>query len=303
MPEVALEPEVLVSLDSFRRALKRADAGLRRPLPWIELDDPWAIFVSEVMLQQTSTRRVVEPWRRFMTSYPTPETCAKAPLSDVLRQWSGLGFPRRAKSLHDAATLITEMFEGEVPRDPHDLLRLPGVGPYTANAVASFAYGRRVAVLDTNVGRVLARALANRPLRPREAQALATALLPRSRVAAFNQALLDLGAQFCTSTPRCTQCPVAKQCRWHRDGGDDPAPRSAGVSRPQRAFVGSDRQVRGRILKSLSDGALRTSSLLAGLNDVDVTRIAKLVDDLVDDGLVERRADTLALSGDHGTRQ
>jgi len=303
MPEVVLEPEVLSSLAPFRRSLRRADAGLARPLPWIELDDPWAIFVSEVMLQQTSTRRVLEPWRRFVTTFPTPEICATAPLSDVLRHWSGLGYPRRAKSLHDAAMIMTEHFAGRVPSDPKELLLLPGVGLYTANAVASFAFGERVAVLDTNVGRVLARALVNRPLRPREAQTLATTLLPRSRVAAFNQALLDLGAQFCTSTPRCAECPVAPQCRWRREGGDDPAPRSAGVSRPQRAFAGSDRQVRGRIMKTLAQGALRTNHLQVRLGDVDVVRLTRLVDDLVNDGLVERRANVLALSGDHGTHQ
>lgn len=303
MPEVVLEPEVLNSLAPFRRALRRTEAALRRPLPWIGIGDPWAIFVSEVMLQQTSTRRVVEPWWRFVTTFPTPETCARAPLSDVLRHWSGLGYPRRAKSLHDAATIITERFAGQVPSDPQVLLRLPGVGPYTANAVASFAYGERVAVLDTNVGRVLARAVANRPLQAREAQSIATSLLPRSRVAAFNQALLDLGAQFCTRTPRCAECPVAPQCRWRREGGDDPAPRSAAVSRPQRAFAGSDRQVRGRIMKALADGALRTNHLHGALGDVDVARVTKLVDDLVNDGLVERRANVLALSGDHGTHQ
>jgi len=125
-----------------------------------------------------------------------------------------------------------------------DLRRLPGVGEYTANAVASFAFGECVAVVDTNVGRVLARAVANRTLSVRDARVVANELLPRSNAAAFNQALLDLGAQFCTSTPRCDPCPMARVCRWHVEGGPDPAPRSAGVSRPQSKFQGSDRQAR-----------------------------------------------------------
>ena len=272
MAEVVLELEIITALAPFRRALRRAGAGLRRDLPWIGLNDPWAIFVSEVMLQQTSTRRVIDPWRRFLDSYRTPEACARAPLADVLRHWSGLGYPRRAKSLHEAARVITERFAGVVPSEPEELLGLPGVGPYTAHAVASFAFDRRVAVLDTNVGRVLARALANRPLRPREAQVLATALLPREGVAAFNQSLLDLG--------------------------DDPAPRSASVSRPQSAFSGSDRQVRGRIMKALSARPLRTRSLLDVLSDVDVSRVAVLLDDLVNEGLLSRDGDRVGLHGD-----
>jgi A/G-specific adenine glycosylase len=298
MAEVILEPDIIAALAPFRRALRRAGAGIRRDLPWIGLDDPWAIFVSEVMLQQTSTRRVIDPWRRFLDAYPTPEACARAPLADVLRHWSGLGYPRRAKSLHEAARVITDRFAGAVPSQPEELLGLPGVGPYTAHAVASFAFDRRVAVLDTNVGRVLARAVAKRPLRPREAQVLATALLPREGVAAFNQSLLDLGAQWCTSTPRCAQCPVALTCRWRRDGGDDPAPRSAAVSRPQSAFAGSDRQVRGRIMKALSDRPLRTRSLLDVLVNVDPARAAILLEDLVNEGLLSRDGDRVGLHGD-----
>ncbi|MBW4077408.1 MAG: A/G-specific adenine glycosylase, partial [Acidobacteria bacterium] len=140
---------------TFRRALRRAAPGLQRPLPWIRHPDPWAILVSEIMLQQTQTSRVVEPWSLFLQRFPTPGACADAPLSSVLTLWGGLGFPRRAKALHTTARMIRDDFDGVVPSDVRSLRSLAGVGEYTANAVASFAFGQRVAVLDTNVGRIV----------------------------------------------------------------------------------------------------------------------------------------------------
>jgi A/G-specific adenine glycosylase len=255
-------------------------------------------MVSEVMLQQTQTSRVIEPWTRFIDAFPTPRACAEAPLSEVLRLWGGLGFPRRAKALHDAARMIRDEFNGEVPSEVSDLRRLPGIGEYSANAVASFAYGRTVAVIDTNVGRVLARAVANRTLTRGEARDEARDLLPRTNGASFNQAMLDLGAQFCTAKPRCASCPVARACKWNLEGGPDPAPRSAGVSRPQSKFQGSDRQVRGRLLAALRERPHSRQQLLAGLDDVDAKRGGDLIDALVADGLVERRGRLVRLSGD-----
>jgi A/G-specific adenine glycosylase len=215
----------------------------------------------------------------------------------VLRLWSGLGYHRRAKALHDAATMIRDEFDGAVPSEIDELRRLPGVGEYSANAVGSFAFGRHVAIVDTNVGRVLARAVANRSLSTREARALATELLPRTQAAAFNQSMLDLGAQYCTSTPRCATCPVARQCRWSQEGGPDPAPRSAGVSRPQPRFEGSDRQARGRVLAALRERPRSTQQLLTCL-DVDADHGATLIAGLVADGLVTRRGHLVHLSGD-----
>ena len=300
MPEVDLEADVLSALAPFRRALRRAAPGLRRDLPWIGIDDPWAVFVSEVMLQQTSTGRVAKPWRHFLEAFPTPLSCASAPFADVLRLWSGLGYPRRAKSLHEAARMMNERFDAAVPSSIHDLLNLPGVGPYTAHAVATFAFDVPVAVLDTNVGRVVSRALANRVMRPREAQVLATALLPRSDVAAFNQAMLDLGAQYCTRTPRCAKCPVRGACRFWREGGEDPAPRSAAVSRSQTPFAGSDRQVRGRVLRSLHDGPLTRRMLIAYLADVESTRVDALLAQLEVEGLIGRQGHRFVLGGHDG---
>lgn len=273
---------------AFRRALRRAAPKLQRPLPWINHGDPWAVMVSEVMLQQTQTSRVIEPWRRFLECLPTPTDCADAPLSTILQLWGGLGYHRRAKALHSAARTIRDDFDGVVPDDVASLRSLSGVGEYTANAIASFAFGQRVAVLDTNVGRVLARALTNRSLAVCEARAVAKELLPRSGVASHNQALLDLGAQFCKSTPLCGSCPVRRSCAWQREGGDDPAPNSAGVSRPQSRFAGSDRQVRGRVLALLREGPASRVTLQRSLADVTLERRELIVSGLVNDGLVER---------------
>ena len=249
------------------------------------------------MLQQTQTSRVLGPWSRFLDALPTPGACADAPLSEVLTLWSGLGYHRRAKALHDAARMIRDEFGGVVPSDVDALRRLPGVGEYTANAVASFAFGRRVAVLDTNVGRVLARAIANHPLRRAEARDIAHGLLPRKDSATYNQSMLDLGAQFCKSSPRCDVCPMARVCVWRREGGPDPAPNSAAVSRPQTTFEGSDRQVRGRVLAALRVNAQSNQQLIQKL-DVPADRGAAILAGLERDGLIERRGRVVSLAGE-----
>jgi A/G-specific adenine glycosylase len=284
-------------LVAFRRALRRARGSLQRDLPWIDHPDPWAVLVSEFMLQQTQVARVREPWSRFLSRFPTATSCADAPLSDVLRHWEGLGYHRRAKALHDAATVIRDDFDGAVPSDVARLRSLPGVGEYTANAVASFAFHRRVAVLDTNVGRVLARAVANRALATREARTLAHELLPLRESAAFNQSMIDLGAQYCRSAPRCATCPVARACRWSLEGGADPATNSAAVSRPQTVFVGSNRQLRGRALAELRSGP-RSWTHLANSLDTEGSRGEAVLEQLVSDGLAQRRGRTLQLAGD-----
>jgi A/G-specific adenine glycosylase len=247
------------------------------------------------MLQQTSTSRVIGPWIKFLEKFPTVESCARAPLAEILVAWSGLGYPRRAKNLHDAARMIRDDFEGQVPRQVDELRTLPGVGEYTSHAVASFAFGERVAILDTNVGRVLARALANRPLRTGEARDLARELLPKNGAAAFNQAMLDLGAQFCRATPRCEECPLASSCAWRRNGGLDPAPMSAAVSRPQAPFAGSNRQLRGRVLRALHEGPRAKSGLIRELGATPA-RAEEVLDGLVRDGLVTKIARSYSLS-------
>ncbi len=263
----------------------------RRPeLPWRSTRDPWAILVSEVMAQQTQLSRVVPAYGRFLDRFPTPNACAAAPLGEVLRAWQGLGYNRRARNLHRAAQVVAIEHSGRIPSDLAGLLALPGVGSYTARAVLAFAFEADVGVVDTNAGRVVARAVAGRPVRPREAQGLVDAMVPPGRGWHFGQALLDLGAGVCVSrTPRCTDCPVRRRCRWSASGrtGEDPAVGSAGVSAPQGRFAGSDREGRGRLVDALRSRSVppgAAASVIGWADDPE--RVARVVADLVAEGLV-----------------
>ncbi len=256
-----------------------------RDLPWRATRDPWRILVAEVMLQQTQAPRVVPRWLAFGDAYPTPAACAAAPLGDVLRRWQGLGYPRRARNLWEAAGAVVERHGGIVPDDLDALRALPGIGPYTARAVLAFAYERDVAVVDTNIARVLARVAGER-LTPRVVQARADALVPAGAGWAWNQMLMDLGATVCRPTPRCDGCPLAVSCAWHVGGhaAPDPAIGSAGVSTRQAPFAGSDRQRRGAVLRALHDGPRPASEFPP-----------HIVDGLVADRLVVACGDDLRL--------
>jgi A/G-specific adenine glycosylase len=232
-----------------------------RDLPWRRTRDPWAILVSEVMLQQTQVERVIPRWFNFVETYPTPEACAAAPLGDVLRLWQGLGYPRRARNLHAAAQRICEL--GSFPRTLDGLLALPGVGQYTARALLAFAFEADAAVVDTNIARVLAR-FEGRRLTAREVQAAADASLATDGSWAWNQSIMDLGATVCRPvTPRCAECPLLLDCAWHGGAGDDPAVGSANVSGRQSRFDGSDRQGRGRLMKAMGDAPVHVDRLAA----------------------------------------
>lgn len=231
-----------------------------RDLPWRRTRDPWAVLVSEVMLQQTQVPRVIPKWQAFMAAYPATADCAAAPLGDVLRLWQGLGYPRRARNLHAAAARVEAL--GGFPTTLDGLLALPGVGQYTARAVLAFAFEADAAVVDTNIARVHAR-VAGRRLTSGEVQRAADAALPRGQAWAWNQCLMDLGATVCRpQAPQCAECPLLARCAWHGQG-EDPAPGSAGVSRPQARFDGSDRQARGRLLKALAAGPVPKAEIAA----------------------------------------
>ena len=207
------------------------------------------------MLQQTQADRVVPKWIEFLESFPTAAACARATLADVLRLWQGLGYPRRARNLRDASLLVVERHDGQLPDDLDALLALPGVGPYTARAVLAFAFEHDVAVVDTNIARVLARAGGER-LTAKRAQAAADALVPAGHGWVWNQVFMDLGATVCRPVPKCDGCPVRSACRWRLGGFavPDPAVGSAGVSGRQAKFEGSDRQARGAVLRALQGG-------------------------------------------------
>ncbi|MEE3116233.1 MAG: A/G-specific adenine glycosylase [Actinomycetota bacterium] len=266
-----------------------------RDLPWRQTRDPWPVLVAEVMLQQTRVDRVVPRWGRFLDRFPDPAACAEAPVGDVLREWSGLGYNRRAVNLHRCATQVVAMHGGDLPADLDALLALPGIGSYTARAVLAFAFEEDVAVVDTNVARVLARR-AGRRLTMGGAQALADASVPDEEGWAWNQVMLDLGALVCRARrPRCGECPVSGGCAW-QGSGPDPATGSAGVSGTQSRFEGSDRQGRGRLVAALGRGpvAARHLAPVMGWPD-DPGRSEQVAAGVVADGLAIRSGSTYRL--------
>ena len=231
-------------------------AAGHRPLPWRAPGFPaWGVLVSEFMLQQTPVARVIPRLEEWLQRWPTPADLASVPPGEAVRAWDRLGYPRRALNLHAAAVAITEQHGGEVPSDVDALLALPGVGPYTARAVAAFAYGVRTPVVDINVRRVLARAVRGvgepGPARVKNELAMMEALLPADPPQArlTNAGAMELGQTVCTArAPLCDVCPIADACAWRAAG----YPAYVGPAAPrQKAYAGSDRQVRGRILAEL----------------------------------------------------
>ena len=272
--------------------------GARRDLPWRHTRDPWAVLVSELMLQQTQVARVVPRYEAFLARFPTPAATAAAPLAEVVRAWAGLGYNRRAVNLHRAAGEIVGRHGGRPPDTLAELVALPGVGRYTARAVLAFAFEVDVGVVEVNSARVLARAVAGRRLAATEAQALADRLVPAGGGWAWNQAMLDLGATVCTkSAPRCDACPLQSCCAWTTDPSQpDPAVGSAGCGSRQSTFAGSDRQGRGRLIDALRLGPLARNewATAAGWPD-DPERAERMAAGLVADGLAVADEDALRL--------
>jgi A/G-specific adenine glycosylase len=266
-----------------------------RDLPWREPSaSPWAVMVSEFMLQQTPVARVLPAWTEWMARWPEPADLAEEPAGAAVRAWGRLGYPRRALRLHAAATAIVDTHGGTVPCSYDALLALPGVGDYTAAAVASFAYRRRHVVLDTNVRRVLARAVSGVEFPPssvtRAERDLALGLLPDdgSTSAAWAVATMELGATVCVAAgPRCADCPVTELCAWRAKG----YPAHDGPPRRGQTYDGTDRQCRGRLLAVLrdSDGPVHRSRLDEAWPAPDQRR--RCLASLLDDGLVAQVAD------------
>lgn len=263
-----------------------------RDLPWREPDSsPWGILVSEVMLQQTPVVRVEPVWLQWMSLWPTPTALAASAPGDAVRAWGRLGYPRRALRLHAAATTIVERHCGLVPDSYQALLALPGVGSYTAAAVASFAFGVRATVVDTNVRRVLARVVSGceqaAPSLTRAESDLATSVLPADgqTTRSWNVAVMELGALVCSArSPRCPDCPVQDLCAWQRAG----RPAYEGPARRVQSWHGSDRQMRGRLMAVLRDatGPVTAARLARAWPD-DPAQRERALDSLVADGLVE----------------
>jgi A/G-specific adenine glycosylase len=288
LPHTTMKPPVTPSelLDWYDRC--------RRDLPWREPGvTAWQILVSEFMLQQTPVSRVEPIWRDWVQRWPTASATAAASPADVVRAWGKLGYPRRAKRLHECATVIARDHGDVVPDDVEILLTLPGVGSYTARAIACFAYRQPVPVVDTNVRRVVARVVHGRadaaaPSAARD-HADVSALLPDDGSAhRFSAALMELGAIVCTArTPRCGLCPVS-ECRWRQAG----YPPADGPARRPQAYAGTDRQVRGRLLDVLRDSEFpvtRAELDVAWVTDTE--QRDRALNSLLADGLVVQTTD------------
>ncbi|MGH9185970.1 MAG: A/G-specific adenine glycosylase [Acidimicrobiales bacterium] len=277
------------AVNSLQADLLQWGERARRDLPWRRTRDPWAVLVSELMLQQTQVPRVVPKWHAFMARFPAPVECAEAGVGEVVRAWAGLGYNRRAVNLHRLAVEVVERHRGRLPDDLDALLALPGIGPYTARAVLVFAYEHDVGLIDTNAGRFVARALAGRSLDRREAQRVADLAVPAGRGWAWGQAVFDLGAKVCARrTPACGRCPVAMHCAWYQAGRPQPDPvdGSAGIRGPQSRFDGSDRQGRGRLVAALRARPVAPADVpvVAGW-PADASRARRVAAGLVADGL------------------
>ena len=276
--------------EDVRTALIEWYEADHREYPWRETDDPYPILVSEIMSQQTQLDRVVDAWDDFLDRWPTVDDLAAAPRGDVVSFWSGhsLGYNNRAKYLHEAAGQIVDDYDGEFPETPAELQELMGVGPYTANAVASFAFNNGDAVVDTNVKRVLYRAF-DVPDDDAEFERVASDLMPEGDSRVWNNAIMELGGVACEKTPRCdvAGCPWREWCHAY-ETGDFTAPDVP----TQPSFEGSRRQFRGRVIETLGEyDDLPLSELGPRIRvdyggDTGREWLRDLVADLADDGLV-----------------
>ena len=259
-----------------------------RDLPWRDNASPWAVLVSEFMLQQTPVVRVLPVYEAWIDQWPTPAALANSSTGEAVRAWGRLGYPRRALRLHAAATAIVVDHGGEVPNGIDDLLALPGVGEYTAAAVASFAFGQRHRVLDTNVRRVFARIVSAEqfpaPSLTVTERELAASLMPEHHAHRWAAATMELGALICTArVPLCAECPVADLCRWRAAG----YPAYDGPARRGQAWNGTDRQCRGRLMAVLRDSPVPVPKVQLDLVWPDAMQRERALDGLVADGLVE----------------
>src|SRR5207237_3953279 len=266
------------SVAAAHRALLDWYEPRQRLYPWRIRPTPYRVLVSEIMLQQTQAPRVVAPYRSFLKRFPSVRTLADASPSEVIREWSGLGYNRRAIALSRAARAVVADHGGRIPSDPAVLQRLPGIGPYTAAAVAALGHGRPVPMVETNVRRVLGRM---ERAADRDVDAVAARWLDDDHPSEWNQALMDLGRDVCRPRrPGCEVCPLRP---WCRSAGR--AERSSGRSR-QSAFEGSFRQVRGAVVAELSRGGARSIERLTSVVDAPPDRVVSAVRALARDGLV-----------------
>jgi len=286
-------------MNPLAQPLRTWYAAMARDLPWRAETTPWGILVSEVMLQQTPATRVIPYWQSWIARWPKPSDLAGADVADVIRAWGTLGYPRRALRLQECARTIYKQYAGEVPHDEDLLRRLPGVGEYTAAAVAAFAFGKRTVVLDTNIRRVLARAVGGEalpgPHLTMPERAIAADMVPEEPHDAliWNQSTMELGALVCrVRDPECESCPIMGHCTWRQGGYPGDAHASA---RRTQVWQGTNRQARGRIMAILrtAEEAVPIAAVLAG--SWDESQMESAVETLINDGLIVRDGEALRL--------
>jgi A/G-specific adenine glycosylase len=305
-------------LDELRAGLLEWFAAAGRDLPWRRTRDPYKIMVSEILLQQTQVDRVIPKYYAFLEAFPTLGALAAAPAADVIRAWSGLGYNRRAVNMQRTARAVIEEHGGEFPRDVAALLKLPGIGPYTAGAIACFAFEQDVAFVDTNIRRVVQRLFvgpaASAPATDARLIEFAQIAVPPGQGWAWNQAIMELGALVCTAAaPACWRCPVRAHCRayaaWRSadeqvfaDGPAEPVRRRV-AERREAPYAGSNRFYRGRTVEALRELPAGAAMPLAelgrrvkeGFGDADAAWLHKLVEGLARDGLLVLEGETARL--------
>ncbi len=278
-------------MSSLEEAIFSWFAAHKRDLPWRNTT-PWGVVVSEFMLQQTPVVRVLPKWNEWMSRWPTPEDLAAASTAEIITAWGRLGYPRRSLRLHECAKVISQSFEGIVPRDPVILKDLPGIGEYTAAAIAAFAYDARTLVLDINIRRLFARVLdgvesPKASLSNQERLARAQ-LIPKHDAHVWAAGTMELGALICTSrNPKCEQCPLASMCKWKALGYP-----ASDLPRRSQGWHGTDRQCRGIIVQALRENAALNKHELEKLWH-DESQIERALSTLIKDGLVSLTENSL----------
>jgi A/G-specific adenine glycosylase len=283
--------------DAANRALHSWHRANGRDLAFRRAPDAWSVLVAEVMAQQTQVARVDVAWASFMRTFPTPAALAAATPADVVRAWAGLGYNRRAVNLYRAARAIVERHAGDIPSDIGALEALPGVGPYTARAVAATSFGLPVAAIDTNIGRVLRRLMSDGTVSTRDLQAVGDSLVDPGDPGVWTHAMMDLGATVCRPVPACDRCPLAAWCRFAGavavgEAMRAPAPAPAPARRTAARFESTSRWLRGRIvarLRDAPDGSWVRLDDPIGIHDAGAVQVA--IGALEADGVLERKPD------------
>ena len=257
----------------------------KRDLPW-RTTSPWGVMVSEYMLQQTPVNRVLPKWIEWMERWPTPADLAEATPAQVITAWGRLGYPRRALRLHAAAQIIAEDFNNEVPSDEITLQSLPGIGQYTAAAIAAFAFDQRTLVMDVNIRRLLTRLIDGnehpRPAPTTRERAARLTLMPTKNAHVWAAATMELGAIVCTSSnPKCELCPVISECNWRKNG----YPKSD-LIRKSQDWHGTDRKCRGTIVQALRENESLTENAIKKLWP-DESQVERALITLLEDRLIQ----------------